>query len=164
MMESKPIKRSLAAVMAIAVLSVFCLIPQTAFAGTTKPSKPVIKSCKVENANSVKVTWKKSKKASKYKVQYKLKTAKKYKTAATLKAADKTITYTITGLKYSKKYQVRIVAIKGSKKAYSKVKTVTTGKKPANSGGNGDNNGGSDGSGGNNSGSSGGEGDNDITY
>lgn len=71
---------------------------------------------------SLRVNWKKVKKAKSYQVAYKSKKGKKW----TVKKTKK-LSYTIKKLKAKKKYNVRVRAVSGKKTgAWSKVKTVKT--------------------------------------
>ena len=92
----------------------------------TKPAKPVI-TAKIQNKNQVKLTWKKAKGAVKYKV-YRKKASGKF---VLVKTTTKR-TYVSKSLAYGTKYTYKVTAIsRNGKKNTSKVKTVTTGKKPA---------------------------------
>ncbi|MBR1989673.1 MAG: hypothetical protein IJ987_04295, partial [Firmicutes bacterium] len=92
----------------------------------TKPEKPVI-TAKVQGINGVKVTWKSTKGAIKYKV-YRRKTGGKYVLVKTTTA----LSYTNKKTAYDTKYTYKVKAVsKAGKMTESAAKTVVTGKKPA---------------------------------
>jgi len=92
----------------------------------TKPAKPVI-TAKVQGINGVKVTWKSTKGAIKYKV-YRKKAGGKY---VLVKTTASTV-YLGNGLAYDTKYTYKVKAVsKNNKFTESKVKSITTGTKPA---------------------------------
>jgi len=92
----------------------------------TKPAKPVI-TANVQGINGVKVTWKSTKGAIKYKV-YRKKAGGKY---VLVKTTASTV-YLGNGLAYDTNYTYKVKAVsKNNKFTESKEKAITTGTKPA---------------------------------
>lgn len=113
--------------MIVAACLVLCIgfstiVPQQAYAADKMPAK--VKGVKVAKttASTVKITWKKAKKAKKYQVAYKKKLAKKWTYKKT-----KSKSCTVKCLSQNIRYQLKVRALNGKKKgAWSRVKTVRT--------------------------------------
>lgn len=99
----------------------------SAYALSKKPGKVTISSVRA-SGNTVTVKWKKIYKAKKYQIAYKKASGKKW--TKKTRSASKARICKIKKLKYSTKYKVKVRAYRGKWGKWSKVKTITTKKKP----------------------------------